>query len=197
MKRILTAIIISALLLSICAFSVSPTLAAENEETIPVTAVVNNEKVLEAKIQSLLNLNNVFGDGFLDNETLVNCAAINLREFADDDGFIPSGLIETYIKDMYDIDLEITESINSQFPQKEGYVYLIPRGFTEYRHEIVKTEADGEYITVYSKMTADFHDAAAQTVDVVSLLIKNENSTFGFSILSSEIESGKQNFLLI
>lgn len=168
------------------------------EEDLPeppkATAPIDTEKVAEAKILNLLNLNNVYGEDFTDNEALVNAAAINLRSYATESGFIEDDIVTAYIKDIYDIDIEITDSINVNMPKKQGYVYLIPRGYTAYSHEIISVTDNGDYVTVISFVSVDSHDSNTVIGTATTKLAKNENASFGYNIISSDIDYNAVSF---
>lgn len=153
-----------------------------------VTAVADEKKVTEAKMQNLLNLNNVYGDDFTDNEALVNAAAINLRSYANENGFIENDIVISYLKDIYDIDIVITDTINVNLPQKQGYVYLIPRGYTAYSHEIVSVSENEEFITVVSLVYIDTHDSQVSVGTATTKLVKNQDASFGYNIIDSDID---------
>lgn len=157
-------------------------------ESPAVLAPADASKVKEAKILNLLNLNNIFGEDFTDNETLVNAAAINLRSYATEQGFIENSIVTAYIKDIYDIDIEINDTINVNMPKKQGYVYLIPRGYTAYSHEIISVTDNGDYITVTSFVSVDSHDNQTIIGTATTNLAKNESASFGYNIISSDID---------
>ncbi len=153
-----------------------------------VFAPADMAKVAEAKILNLLNLNNVYNDDFTDNEALVNAAAINLRSYATANGFIENSIITAYLKDIYDIDVEINDSINVNMPKKQGYVYLIPRGYSSYTHEILSITDNGDSVIVVSLVSVNSHDGTDVIGTATTTLIKNENSSFGYNIINSEID---------
>lgn len=154
----------------------------------------DQEKVEEARILNLLNLNNIYGDDFTNNEALVNAAAINLRSFATANGFIENGIITSYIKDIYDIDLEINDNINVNMPKKQGYVYLIPRGYSSYTHEIVSISRSEDFIKVVSLVSVNSHDGLDVVGTATTILFINENSSFGYNIINSEIDYNAVSF---
>ncbi len=153
-----------------------------------VIAEADQSKVAEAKMQNLLNLNNVYGDDFTNNEALVNAAAINLRSYANENGFIENDIVVSYLKDIYDIDIVINDTINVNLPQKQGYVYLIPRGYTAYSHEIVSISENEEFITVVSLVYIDTHDSQVSVGTATTKLVKNPSASFGYNIIDSEID---------
>lgn len=186
MKRARYIALILAVVMTVCVFVFNPVSAsrikADSKKADPA-------KIAAAKIENMLNINNVFGDDFTDNEALVNLAAINLLDYADDEGFIPEAKIVSFIKDMYDIDVVITDDINSDFPKKDGFVYLIPRGYTVFTHDIISIEYNGDVITVISNVSARFHDGFENIGTAETILQKNPASAFGFNILNCELKT--------
>ena len=165
-----------------------PPAEQELPEPPAVLAPADAGKVKEAKILNLLNLNNVFGEDFTDNETLINAAAINLRSYATESGFIENSVVAAYIKDIYDIDIEINDTININMPKKQGYVYLIPRGYAAYSHEIISVTDNGDYITVTSFVSINSHDDQTVIGTATTNLAKNEDASFGYNIISCDID---------
>ncbi len=187
MKRF---IILSLFLVSCLCMNgfILPPVAENPSDVAPICEVADTKMVAQAKIQNLLNLNNVYGDDFTNNETLVNAAAINLRSYANENGFIPNDVVTAFIKDIYDIDLEITDAINVNLPQKQGYVYLIPRGYTAYTHEITSITEGPDFITVTSFVYVDAHDSHVAVGTATTKLVKNDSACFGYNIIDSEID---------
>lgn len=147
----------------------------------------NSEKAFESHIVNLLNLNNVYGDDFTDNEKLVNKAAISMRSYANANGFIEESIIVSFVKDMYDIDLVITEDINKDMPKRDGFVYLIPRGYTLYNHTIMDITDMGKYLSVTSSVNILYHNDCVEVGTATTKLVKNPNCSFGYSIMDSQI----------
>ena len=165
-----------------------PPLETIAEDEPVIVTVADDSKIAEAKIQNLLNLNNVYGDDFTNNEALVNAAAINLRSYANENGFIENNVVVSYLKDIYDIDVEINDTINVNLPQKQGYVYLIPRGYSAYTHEIISVNECEDFITVVSLVFVDTHDGQISIGTATTKLVKNAKSSFGYNIIDSEID---------
>ena len=105
------------------------------------------------------------------------------------DSFIEESRVKDYLYNMYGVEVENLSSVNADFPKKDGYVYIIPRGYTVYKHEVasVRLNEDGSY-TVTTNVTIDSHDSR-EDGKAVTLFVKNNNSQFGFNIISSEIIS--------
>ncbi len=156
----------------------------------PKSVSIDESKVLEARFLNMLNRSFVYNDAFLTVEDIVNCSMPALLKFrnAEDENFIAQNFVSDYVYDMYGIDDIDYNSINTQFEQKAGYVYIIPRGFTVFKHTIlsVTENEDGSY-TVTTKITADAHDSEVITDICTSLIVPNKNSKFGYNIISSVI----------
>lgn len=187
MKRF---ILVFLSLIACLSVNIIATSSAADAGTVPATEIAapNTEKVTAARLENILNLNNVFNDDFTDNETLVNKSAIALRAYADDDGFIKNDVVVSYIKNMYDVDMVITEDINKNMPKKAGCVYLIPRGYSVYTHKILSVTDEGEYIKVISAVSAKSHDNSESIGTAVTFFKKNEASAFGYNIINCTVD---------
>ena len=173
------------LLFSCCLLSVNSALAKTSP---PVTAqtVANPSEVLSARFLNMLNHNFAYDDAYQTEEALVNAAALSLRDYADEDGFISAEMTAAYVKNFYGVTVEDFSVINTAFEQKEGYVYLIPRGFTAYTHTLVSMipNEDGTY-TVVTRVTESDHDGEAFAATVETLFVPDAQSEFGFHIVRS------------
>ena len=190
MKRVLFVSLFLIACLCMNGFIVAPATVADTSPD--VTNVVNEaspdpQLVLEARLENLLNINYIYGDDILDNEKLLNKAAVSLKSLADDNGFIEQTAVTSFIKDLYDIDLVITDDMNSDMPKKEGYVYLIPRGYTKYEHTITGISVEDGVIRVTSAVKVNYHDSEATEATATTIFVENQNSRFGYNIVSSEI----------
>lgn len=162
-------------------------LVAPAKTTVNAEGALDTELVFEAKLQNLININNVYGTDFTDNEKLTNRAAAALSGYADDYGFIPEQTVVSFVKDLYDIDLVITDDINADMPKKDGFVYLIPKGYTSLQHEILTIEDMSSYYRVTSRVTLSSHDGETVTATAVTLIVENNTSVFGYNILNADI----------
>ena len=155
----------------------------------PKTAASEPEKnlVLAARFENMLNNSTVYGDDFYDNQQLVNSALIVLKNYADEDGFIKEEIVSAYIKDMYDIDVDINEKINEGYPQKDGYVLLIPRGHSEYSHTVTTIKELEDYILVTSFVTVKTHDNGSFNTTCETRFAKSDSGSFGYIIISSNL----------
>ncbi len=144
------------------------------------------ELIQRSRLENLLNLNNIYGSEFDSNANIIDAATINLRNHADNDGFISNAVVAAFVKDLYGIDVVFTADADSTLPQRDGYVFLVPKGFTSYNHKINSVYEDGEFIKVISTVKISSHDgdisyATAETI------FKRSDSRFGYIIINAEI----------
>ena len=147
-------------------------------------------KVLEARFLNMLNRSFVYDSAFDTVEAVVNASVIALLYMRDseDDSFISQSIVSDFVYSMYGVDNIDYSDINTQFEQREGYVYIIPRGFELYSHKIVNVNEneDGSY-TVKTQVTISTHDGMKITDVCETLFVKNAVSKFGFNIIYSNI----------
>lgn len=203
-KKLLTVITLlsSVVLLSACsAASVSVDVdkaqsSYKSEAVVVSNSSAKSDKVLESRFLNMLNHNNVYNDDFYSDEELINNSIISLLDLRDreNDSYINEAYVKDFVFNMYGKIYNDFSAVNAEFPQLEGYVYIVPRGYSEYTHEIVSVtlNLDGSY-TVVTNVTCDAHDDAVQTLQATTLFVKNSESQFGFNILYSEISSSNAN----
>jgi hypothetical protein len=199
---VIAAILITATVLSVAAFATSAPVAEVNpapEANAQVVTVSKNDKgsadaskILETRFLNMLNHSFVYNGTFDSVEEMVNAsmpALLNYRDSADD-SYIAENYVADYLLNMYGVEVEDFSQINTELGYKEGYVYIIPKGFTNYSHKIVSVAAneDGSF-TVTSKISISSHDSGDITETCTSLFVPNADSAFGFSIIYSNIGS--------
>ena len=196
MKKILLTTLALAAIVVILACSnfsaVSPVNLPETVEDSKVITVANSEnadenKVLESRFLNMLNHNFVYNEAFETTDGVVNNSVIALLEFAED-GYIAENYVSDYILNMYGIEGIDYSQINPEFDYIEGYVFVLPMGYSSYNHEIksVTLNEDGSY-TVKTLVEISSHDSGAYFEECESLFVKNEASQFGFSIIYSDL----------
>lgn len=150
----------------------------------------DSSKVLETRFLNMLNHNFVYDNAFCSVEDIVNSSMPALLQHRDteNDSYISETYVADYISNMYGIEDIDFSAINTEFEQKNGFVYIIPRGFTRYTHKITSITAneDGSY-TVETKISAASHDDVDFIDNCTTLFVPNANSAFGFSIIYSNI----------
>ncbi len=161
---------------------------------VPATKVASAQPsadaALEARFLNMLNHNRVYDDTFLSIDDMVNESVLGLLELRDSENedFIADNYVKDFILSMYGVDIVDMSELNADMPKKEGFVYIIPRGFEEYRHENVSVrENEDGTLTVTTKVTISLHDGEEISAKAVSLFVKNSESQFGYNIISSNI----------
>ena len=178
------------LLISFTSLTVKP--AANATEKKP-TVTVSEEKVLGARFLNMLNHNFVYNDAFESVYEMTACSEVALLDKAED-GYIKQSLIAGYLYNMYGVENADFAAVTKDFPQRENYVYVIPRGFSVYKHSapVITENEDGSY-TVVTDVEISSHDSDTETAKTTTLFVKNENSAFGFNIISSDISAAGYN----
>lgn len=174
------------LLISFTSLTVKP--AANATEKKPAVTV-SEEKVLGARFLNMLNHNFVYNGEFESVYEMTACSEVALLDKAED-GYIKQSLIAGYLYNMYGVENVDFAAVTKDFPQREGYVYVIPRGFSVYKHStpVITENEDGSY-TVVTDVEISSHDSDVETAKATTLFVKNENSAFGFNIISSDISA--------
>jgi hypothetical protein len=158
--------------------------AEKSDETVAVS------RVAESRFLNMLNHNRVYGETFLSVDEMVNESVLGLLELRDevDPEFIKEEFVKDHIFAMYGVDIVDLSELNADMPRKAGFVYIIPRGFDEYKHTNahIRENEDGTF-TVTTDVTISLHDGDEISARAVSLFVKNEASHFGYNIISSDI----------
>lgn len=189
-RYLISLILALVMLASFSVISANPASVEDYSLTDNAVSAENadKEKVLEARFLNMLNHSFAYDEELASVEDLVNCAVTALCVSGNtDDSFIEESRVEDYLYNMYGVEVENLSSVNAEYPHKDGYVYIIPRGYTVYKHTIesVRPNEDGSY-TVTTKVAVDLHDGTEEG-KAVTLFVKNSNSQFGFNIISSDI----------
>lgn len=188
MKKVLS-LILCLVMLAVCSSLIAPVIT-EGSQVSAATADETRVNANEARFLNMLNHNFVYNADFEDADTIVNNACLALLDLRDsvNDDYIKDAYVKGFVKDMYGIEIADMSALNADYPQLDGFVYIIPRGYTSYSHTIVSVEqnADGSY-TVVSDVTIGEHDAAAKTQKAVSLFVANEDSAFGYNMIYCNI----------
>lgn len=180
---------LSLALLMLTSSSVIALKPAETVDNKPAVQAADTDKVLEARFLNMLNHSFAYGEDLGSVEALVNCsvAALCNMNGGAEESFMDETRVKDYLYNMYGVEVENLSSVNAEFPKKDGYVYIIPRGYTVYKHTVdsVMLNEDGSY-TVTTLVNIDSHDGE-ENGRAVTLFVKNSDSQFGFNIISSKI----------
>lgn len=164
------------------------TVNADKRDVVNVVNTNTADSALEARFLNMLNHNFVYNDAFYNDSALVNEAMLALVDVAQD-GFIDEAVLGDYIFNMYG-------KIYNDFgflgdTEKDGYVYIIPRGYNIYTHEIssVTDNKDGSY-TVLTEVEISYEDGSVEIASCETVFLENTESAFGYNIMYSIIEEG-------
>lgn len=194
---VLSAILVATAAVFVAAPSVTITKETLNSGSNAVINVAEKEnctvdagKVLESRFLNMLNHNFVYNDAIGSVEQIVNDSTVALLEYRDleDESYIAENFVTDYVYNMYGVEIENFAEINADFPQKDGFVYIIPRGFAIYEHETVSItlNEDGSY-TVKTNVTVSSHDSESYADICETLFVENADSQFGYNIVYSRI----------
>lgn len=188
MKKVI-ALLLSVVTIALCSSLMTPVVAEGANSNANVSDGVTVSAV-ETRFLNMLNHNFVYNSDFENADTIVNnsiLAILNLRDSEDQD-YIAEDYVKNFVKDMYGIEIVDMSNLNSEFPHKDGYLYIVPRGYTTYTHKIVSVNQndDGSY-TVVSDITVKNHDSDAKSQKAVSLFVKNDDSAFGYNMIYCNI----------
>ena len=198
------AVVISVVCL-LAVFCLKPTNKTPEIEPQVVSNVTLNlsdsdsSKVLTSRFLNMLNHNFVYGEDFLSADTILNLSIIAQRDKADENGeFIKEDVVTSFVFDMYGIEIIDTTEFSAGYPQKEGCLYLVPQGFTVYKHSnaTITENEDGTY-TVTTEVLVDGHDGENEILYAKTLFAKNSKSAFGFNIIYSQISETAENSLQV
>ncbi|MBQ6717675.1 MAG: hypothetical protein IJN22_02145 [Clostridia bacterium] len=188
MKKIFS-LILCLVMLAVCSSLIAPVIT-EGSQVSAATADEIQVNVNEARFLNMLNHNFVYNTDFDNADTIVNNASLALLDLRDstNEDYIKDTYVKGFVKDMYGIEIADMSSLNAEYPQLDGYLYIIPRGYTSYSHTIVSVEQneDGSY-TVVSDVSVSDHDAASKTQKAVSLFVENGESAFGYNMIYCNI----------
>ena len=188
MKKTLS-LLLAIIMLAVCSSLIAP-IATGSQEVSAATAQEILPGALYARFLNMLNHNFVYNSDFDNTDTIVNNATLALLDLRDSENedYIKDTYVKGFVKDMYGIEIDDMSQLNAEFPQIDGYLYIIPRGYTTYSHSILSVEQneDGSY-TVVSNVTVKGHDATAKTQKAVSLFVKNDDSAFGYNMIYCDI----------
>lgn len=188
MKKVI-ALLLSVVTIALCSSLMTPVVAEGADASVNASESVTVSAV-ETRFLNMLNHNFVYNSDFENADTVVNnsiLAILNLRDSEDQD-YIAEDYVKNFVKDMYGIEIVDMSNLNSEFPHKDGYLYIVPRGYTTYTHKIVSVNQndDGTY-TVVSDITVKNHDSDAKSQKAVSLFVKNDSSAFGYNMIYCNI----------
>ncbi len=188
MKKILS-LVLGIVMLIACVSLIAPTVN-EGSQLTALAAQDTATNANEARFLNMLNHNFVYNADFDSADTIINNASLALLDLRDstNEDYIADTYVKGFVKDMYGIEIADMSNINAEHPQLEGFLYIIPRGYTSYDHTIVSIEEneDGSF-TVVSDVVVNGHDSIDKVQKAVSLFVPNAESAFGYNMIYSNI----------
>ena len=178
MKRGFLIAILMALLIVLSSFTC---LAISSDAT--ANTENSADTALAARLTNMLDHNYLYGNDFDDMHTVINNSCLALLD-SKEGSYISTDLLFPFIDAMYGIPVYCDETLNPQFPRKEGAVYVIPRGFVQYSHTVTGIERDGSLLTVTS--VAKDSDTGVM-VPCTSHFTETAESPFGYNLISSNL----------
>lgn len=152
-----------------------------------LVAVASDDGDAGARFLNMLNHNFVYDEGFNTFEDLTEGAVIanlSLR----DGNYIAEAYVKGYLFDMYGINaVDFGQGENEN--HRDGYLYIKPTGFTRYTHEnpTVTNNEDGTFTVITDVVVSPHDDIPYETV-AVSLFAPNDESSFGYTLVYSNID---------
>ena len=150
-----------------------------------VTEASEPENTEFARFENMLNHNRLYDNDFNDINTVVDNSILSLLEKREED-FMKRDLVEAFVYNMYDLDIKEYKP-NTNAPEKDGYIFIMPRGYDEISHEIKTVTENGTLICIISEITIKSHDGEMKTETCETVLLENKNSAFGYNIISSNV----------
>ncbi len=158
---------------------------AHRTKVITVSKNEVQNEVLNTRFENMLNHNFVYNNDFYDDSVLVNNSVLALLDLSED-SYIKEAYLKDYVFNMYG-------KIYNDFSflgeaEKQGYVYIIPRGYSIYTHEIISVtdNKDGSY-TVQSMVEISYEDGSVEMLNCETVFLENAESAFGYNIMYSDI----------
>lgn len=139
---------------------------------------------LSARLTHMLALNYNFDKDFKDDALIVEHALISLRDKADDDGFVKTDLVSKFISHMYGYEVDLTSANTDGMPKKDGYIWIVPKGFTSYSYTITGIEEYEGGLTATARVLSLAHDGEKEIFYITVDFIENNESCFGYNIAS-------------
>ena len=169
-------IFISALIIVLIILSSFTCLSVSGEEK---TAHVEYDAAKISRFENMLDHNYLYGNDFDDMHTVINNSCLALLS-AREGNYISTDVLFPFIDNMYGIPVYCDESLNSDFPRKEGAVFIVPRGFVQYEHSVTEIVDEGATVTVNS-VARDVD--SGEEIPCVSVFIKSDESAFGYNLI--------------
>ena len=144
------------------------------------------ENVMKARFENMLNNNFLYGSDFESHKVIIENSILALLDKGID-GEIDKSLVLGFIADMYGLQVDPAAAEYDFAPASEGMFVILPRGYTEYEHKVTEVSEDEGGYTVTSEVVVLTHDGEEYKTTATTIIVPNEGSSFGYNIISSEI----------
>ena len=144
------------------------------------------ENVMKARFENMLNNNFLYGSDFESHKVIIENSILALLDKGID-GEIDKSLVLGFIADMYGLQVDPAAAEYDFAPASEGMFVFLPRGYTEYEHKVTEVSEDEGGYTVTSEVVVLTHDGEEYKTTATTIIVPNEGSSFGYNIISSEI----------
>ena len=168
-------IFISVLIIVLVILSSFTCLAVSGDEKLDTEL----DGAVVSRLTNMLDHNYLYGNDFDDMHTVINNSCLALLS-SREDNYISADVLFPFIDAMYGIPVYCDETLNAQFPRKEGAVYVIPRGFVQYTHTVTGIEKDGSLLTVTS-VARDVDTGKA--LPCTAVFTQTDESAFGYHLI--------------
>ncbi len=191
-KAILTLLVV--LFMTPTLFPNSGAAVAETPVLASTAQTVNQEAesapVVVDGLVDILNNNHAFGTDLQNDAALIESACFALLDFSEEGEIgriIRQEYVNTFVKNMYGAEVDPANGVLDYIAAPEGFYAIPPRGLTRYAHEVLRTEQEGNTVTVLSAMTVVSHDADSYDTLVQSTFTVNPQSPLGYNLVACEI----------
>ena len=174
--------LVLALALAVLPLSPAAPETTMESETAVTTAAVRSQQddgVMLARFENMLEKNYCFGDDFFDSRALISSASIVLKNQIQD-GYIPTASVDAFLYNMYGCD-------TVDFAGENGFYAVTPCGFDVYEYTVNEYTYNGDgTITTLCDVVIN-PDADAQHMSATATFFADGSSAFGYNLISCEL----------
>ncbi len=152
----------------------------------PVTAEQN--ALQKSRFENMLNHNYLYDDDFSNMHVVIENSCLALLDKMEEQ-FISTDILFPFIENAYGFSVYLDDEFGAGFPKKQGAVYVVPRGFTQYTHTVINIESQGDTFKVTSLALTDSHDGEPAELVCNTVFKVAEESAFGYNIISSTLKA--------
>ena len=182
---ILAMLLITAVALTV-SVSAAHSLAKPAVQNTPAATDAAVEKALAARFTNMLNHNYLYDDDFNSDRSVIENSMLALLDHAENDE-LDQNLVLSFIANLYGRTVDPNAAIYDFLPASPGKFAILPRGYSTISHQVTEMEENEGGYLVQSIMTVQPHDGAAYTIKAQTVFVKNETSSFGYNLVSSNL----------